>query len=100
LNIKGVIEIDHSCGKVVVIGRAHGHARGVNLLFERFFDSLGPPERQHVAVLHGDARDEGLKLLERVRSQVNPMELLFDTTGPILGTHTGPGTLALAGYTD
>ena len=99
LNIKGVIEIDHKHGQVALIGRAHGHSRGVDLLFERFFDRLGPAERQHVAVLHGGAPEEGFKLMERVRSQINPLELFLDSTGPILGTHTGPGALALVGYT-
>jgi len=51
-------------------------------------------------VLHGDAQEAGQNLLERVRSQVGPGELLFNTTGPILGAHTGPGALALAGYSD
>jgi len=100
LNIKGLIIIDHQTGAVEVVGRAHGRRRAIDQLYERFFASLGPGPRLNVAVLHGDAESEGCELLERVRAEHNPSELIFNTTGPILGTHTGPGTLALAGYAD
>ena len=95
LNFKGLISIDHTSGEVRVIGRARGKARAVEMLYERFFE--GAP-MQHVAVLHGDAESDASELYERVRLQHNPAELLINSTGPILGTHTGPGALALAGY--
>lgn len=100
LHIKGLIAIDHKNGSVRVTGRVHGRRRAIDQLYERFFDGLGPGLRQHVAVLHGDAEAEGRELLERVRTEQNPAELLFNTTGPIIGAHTGPGALALAGYAD
>jgi len=100
LHIKGLITIDYLQGRVEVAGRAHGRRRAVDQLYELFFRDLGPGSGQHVAVLHGDAEAEGLELLERVRREQNPAELLFNTTGPILGTHTGPAALALAGYRD
>ena len=97
LNFKGLISIEHDCGSVRVIGRARGKSRAVEMLYERFFDSA---DMQHIAVLHGDAESDARELYEQVRIQHNPAELLFNSTGPILGTHTGPGALALAGYSE
>ncbi len=43
---------------------------------------------------------EAQQLLDRIREDFNPAELLTSIVSPILGVHTGPGALALCGYSE
>jgi fatty acid-binding protein DegV len=38
------------------------------------------------------------ELAARIQSDFNPVELIINMTGPVLGINTGPGALALCGY--
>jgi fatty acid-binding protein DegV len=53
-----------------------------------------------VAVLHGNALPEAQTLADRIKQEYDPVELLVNITGPVLGIHTGPRALALCGYTE
>ncbi|MBN1246108.1 MAG: DegV family protein [Anaerolineae bacterium] len=98
LRIRPVIYIDHETGLVEVERAARTRKRGIEALVQGFYDRLDLSRPLHVAVLHGGVPDEGRALAERVRNEINPAELLVNTTGPVLGINTGPGALALCGY--
>jgi fatty acid-binding protein DegV len=51
-------------------------------------------------VLHGNVPEKAEALAERIRAKYNPLELLVNITGPVLGINTGPGALALCGYAE
>ena len=48
----------------------------------------------------GDDLQAGQALAERVRTEFHPIELIINTTRPVLGINTGPGALALCGYAE
>lgn len=103
LGIKPLIYIDHERGIVEPGGMAMTRRKGLRLLFDRFFASMDHcASRLHaglrVAVLHGDAPREAAELLERVREERHPEELLTNITCPALGINTGPQAIALCGY--
>ena len=54
--------------------------------------------RLHVAVMHGDTNPEELK--SRIASKYKPFELITSEITPVIGTHTGPGTLGLCFYNE
>ena len=45
---------------------------------------------------HAAAREEGEQLAQRICEELRPKELLFNELSPVIGTHTGPGTLGVA----
>jgi DegV family protein with EDD domain len=100
LHVRPVILVNHETGKVEPVALARTHRSGVDSMLDRFADSLKGSRDLHVAVLHGNAPAEAEALAERVRSALNPTELLVNMTGPVLGVNTGPGALALCGYGD
>jgi len=51
-------------------------------------------------VLHGGAQSDAQALADRIKKEYNPLELLVNITGPVLGIHTGPRALALCGYAE
>lgn len=100
LKVKPVVSINHEKGVVTPAGLARTHRSAVDMLFKKFANAIGKGEKYRIAVLHGDAFDEAQELAERVREAFDPVELIVNITGPVLGINTGPGTLALCGYAE
>jgi DegV family protein with EDD domain len=98
LKVKPVVSINHEKGVVTPAGLARTHSSAVETLFKKFISGIGKGDEVHIAVLHGDAEEEAQKLAERVREVFDPVELITNITGPVLGINTGPGALALCGY--
>lgn len=100
LDIKPLVYVDRDTGKVEAAGRARTRKRGLNMLYDLFFEQLETENVMHIAVMHGDAPEDAERIAERVERDYAPAELLIDITGPVLGVHTGPGAIALCGYSE
>jgi DegV family protein with EDD domain len=100
LDIKPLVQINHKTGLVEFSGMARTRKKSIDTLVSRFFDQLPKDKPKHVAVLHGNALPEAQALADRIKKEYDPVELLVNITGPVLGIHTGPHALALCGYSD
>jgi DegV family protein with EDD domain len=100
LDLKPLVEINHQTGLVEPSGRARTRKKSIEMLMERFFEKLDRRKPMHIAVLHGNALKEAQAIAEHIRQEYLPAELLVNITGPVLGINTGPGALALCGYTE
>jgi DegV family protein with EDD domain len=100
LNVKPLVCINHNTGLVEPIGIARTQKALVEMLYCNFFDMLNGRKKLHLAVLHGNAYNKAKDLAERIATDYNPVELIVNITGPVLGANTGPGALALCGYTE
>ena len=100
LNIKPLVQINHISGLVESCGQARTRKKSIEMLVNRFFERLAPEKPKRVAVLHGNALPEAQALADRIEKEYDPLELLVNITGPVLGIHTGPRALALCGYTE
>jgi DegV family protein with EDD domain len=100
LDLKPLVQINHQTGLVEPGGRARTRRKSIDMLMDLFFERLDLKKNLHIAVLHGNALEEAQALVERIRQEYAPLELLVNITGPVLGINTGPRALALCGYTD
>lgn len=100
LKVKPLVAINHQTGLVAPVGLSRTHTALVGQLYRRFFERLQGGKRLRVAVLHGDALEEAEALAARIRAEHDLAELLINITGPVLGINTGPGALALCGFSD
>jgi DegV family protein with EDD domain len=100
LDLKPLVYVDHQTGKVEAAGRVRTRKRGLDTLYNRFFEQLDTDSPMHIAVLHGDAPRDAERVAERIAQEYDPTELLIDITGPVLGVHTGPRAIALCGYAE
>ena len=48
-----------------------------------------------VFISHGDCEEDALFVRDLVESRFGIHEFLINTIGPTIGTHSGPGTVAL-----
>jgi DegV family protein with EDD domain len=100
LKVKPLVSINHRTGLVEPVGLTRTHNALVDLLYHKFFEQLKGGKNLRIAVLHGNVPEEAETLAERIRAEYNPLELLINITGPVLGINTGPGALALCGYSE
>jgi DegV family protein with EDD domain len=100
LKVRPVIRINHETGRVEPTGLVRTHQAMLRMLKTKFFDAIDTGKKLHIAVLHGNAPEEAQKLVESIREEFDPVELLMNITGPVLGINTGPNALALCGYAE
>jgi DegV family protein with EDD domain len=86
----GVIE---PCEQIRSKGKAV--ARMLELIEQKL---AGQGAQAHVAIAHGMALDEALAFREEVVARLGCAEPPISEVGAVLGTHTGPGVVALAAY--
>lgn len=88
-------------GEVEPLGRVRGRGRSLAELERRFAEATGDDPRLHIAVVHADAATEADGLVARVRELRPRASVDFvGLFGAVLGSHTGPGGVALAWYRD
>jgi len=86
----GVIE---PCEQVRAKGKAV--ARMLEMIEERL---AGQGPKAHVAIAHAVALDEALTFRKQVVARLGCAEPPISEVGAVLGTHTGPGVVAIAAY--
>ena len=94
LQIKPMLRGDEN-GNVVVCGKIRGRKRAIDELAAVYAERVVNPEKQRVAISHGDCLDEAQKLAQRIREIANPKELILSLHEPLTGAHVGPGMLAV-----
>jgi DegV family protein with EDD domain len=86
-------------GRASILEAPRTKNRAVDRLLERAEEQIGR-RPVHMAVFHADALAEAQALREQVALRFNCVELYVTEFTPVMGTHTGPGLLGLAFYTD
>lgn len=94
LGMKPLMHTDNY-GHLTKTGVARGRKRSLNALVERMKETIVNPEEQIVFISHGDCREEAQQLAEEVKKAVPVKDVLINYIGPVIGTHSGPGTMAL-----
>ncbi len=98
LNVKPIVGLVE--GKVAPLARARSRPKAQAKLIDLMAERVGTEKPVHVTVMHGDVPDEAEKLKKMVTDRFQCAELLTSAITPVIGTHTGPGTLGLAFYRD
>lgn len=94
LSIKPVMHMD-DMGRLTAVGKVRGRKHSINALFEHMQALAIKPEEQVVFISHGDCIDEAQALANRIKQTFHVKHVLVNYVGPVIGSHSGPGTMAL-----
>ena len=94
LNIKPVLHVDGT-GRLVNIGKARGRQAALKALMDKMEQTAIDPHSQTVFISHGDCPEDAQTLAQLVRERFGVREIVINYIGPVIGAHSGPGTLAL-----
>ena len=94
LQIKPVMHVDND-GHLIKLGTARGRKASINALVTKMGESMLPGENDTVFICHGDCIEDAEYLAKQVKEKYGVKEVLIYYTGAVIGSHSGPGTLAL-----
>ena len=94
LSIKPLLHVDDA-GKLISISKARGRKASLEGLVKACEKTVVSPETQTMFISHGDCEDEANELANMIKERLNPVDVKVGCIGPVIGAHSGPGTLAL-----
>ncbi len=100
LKIKPQIRVNHATGSVEAVDVSRTRAKAIDTLYSTFVKKLDITKPLRIAILHNDSIEDAKALAEKVVAELKPIELIIAITSPVLGVHTGPQAIAMAGYSE
>ena len=94
LHIKPVMHVDDA-GKLTKVTTAHGRKKSIAAMAAKYKETAKDPAGGHVFISHGDCEDDAKFLAKLLQEQSGVEVELITDVGPVIGAHSGPGTLAL-----
>lgn len=94
LSIKPVMHVDNE-GHLIKISTARGRKASIRALADEAEKRGIDLENQTIFISHGDCIDDANYLAEIMRTRFHVKDVLINYVGPVIGAHSGPGTVAL-----
>jgi DegV family protein with EDD domain len=94
MGIKPILHVDDT-GHLVAIGKVRGRKAAIGDLLDRMERQIVGFENQEVFISHGDCLQDAENLAQQIRERLHIENISIADIGPTIGTHSGPGTLAL-----
>ena len=91
-NIKPIIRVGDD-GIYHTIGKARSQEKALNNMVESFKEMAKGRKCIRFGVAHGAALEAGLYLKEAMENAFEMPSTIFTQVGPVIGVHTGPGTI-------
>ena len=94
LGIKPVMHVDDE-GHLVKVTTARGRSAAIKALADKFGETALDNTKGPVMICHGDCEEDAKKLSDIIETTYGVKTDITVFTGPVIGAHSGPGTLAL-----
>ena len=94
LSIKPILHVDFK-GKLINVSKARGRKAALDTLVANTKATITAPETQTMFICHGDCIEDAEYVAEKLKSELGVPEVIIGYTGPVIGAHSGPGTLAV-----
>ncbi len=94
LNIKPVMHVDDD-GHLIPLEKVRGRRKSLEGLVEHMEKTAINPAEQTVFISHGDALADAQYVEKLIRERLGVKTVYINPIGPVIGTHSGPGTVAL-----
>ena len=94
LNIKPLLELQE--GRIESVEKIRTKGKAFSRMLDLAEEKMSGRTPVRLATVHANAETDALAVLETARIRFNPTETLHSLLSPVIGTHAGPGTVALA----
>lgn len=94
LNIKPILHLSE--GRVEPLEKVRTRKKSLMRLLELAEERVQGKQPLRLAALHANARDDAEWVLEEAGQRLEVVEKILADVSPVVGTHTGPGTVGLA----
>ena len=94
LQIKPVLHVDNE-GHLINVSKVRGRKASLDALVKKMAQTALPGENDTVFISHGDCLEEAQYVAEQVKKLCGAKEVIISYVGGVIGSHSGPGTMAL-----
>ena len=94
LSIKPVMHVDNE-GHLIKVSTVRGRKASIKALADEAGKRGIDLENQTIFISHGDCLEEAQYLGDIMRSRFHVKDVMINYVGPVIGAHSGPGTIAL-----
>ena len=94
LNIKPVLHVDDA-GHLIPMQKVRGRNASLKAIAKKFTETAVDPAHCTYFISHGDCIEDAKKLESMIITEHGNHAALITDIGPVIGAHSGPGTLAL-----
>ncbi|MCE1255053.1 MAG: DegV family protein [Anaerolineae bacterium] len=94
LNIKPVLEIRD--GKIELVSSVVSSRKAIERMIKLVEEGINGREPVRISVFHANVPEQARELQDRLMEQFNAVEGILSEVSPVVGSHTGPGTLSIA----
>ena len=97
LQIKPVLHVDEE-GRLVSVTKTRGRKASIQALLQQMEATMLPGENDAAFICHGDCLEDAQLLASLIKERCGVKEVFIGYTGAVIGSHSGPGTLALSSW--
>ncbi len=94
LNIKPVMKMDNN-GKLISVSKVRGRKAALKAIADLYAETAIDKKDGVVFISHGDCIDDANLLADMIKENSGATVQITTYVGPVIGSHSGPGTLAL-----
>lgn len=93
LNIKPLLHVEG--GKLVPIEKHRGRKKVLRRMLELIEERGAELSKQTIAISHGDDESTALEMKALIEEKFQPKDVVIHMIGSAIGSHAGPGTIAI-----
>lgn len=94
LNIKPILTVKE--GKLEKLTTVKGTKKSIEFMVNKFIEEYSGEDKYEVFVLDADNKEIGDELAEKIRKTGKNVSIRRFFVGPVIGAHSGPGTVGIA----
>ena len=94
LNIKPVLHVDNE-GHLINVAKTRGRKAAIDALAAKAAQQGLPGRNELMYICHGDCLEDAEYLAKKLKETTEVKEVFIGYTGAVIGSHSGPGTLAV-----
>lgn len=92
--IKPVLHVDNE-GRLIPVYKKIGRRQALKQLVDELAKSIDRSYKQTIMIGHGDCYEDAEYVATKVKEVADVKEVVINNIGPVIGAHSGPGTVAL-----
>ena len=94
LGIKPILQMDGE-GHLVKVSTARGRKKAIEALAEKYAELSYEEKNTPIFISHAEAENDAKQLADILKERHGAEVTLITEIGPVIGSHAGPGTIAL-----
>jgi DegV family protein with EDD domain len=94
LSVKPVMHVTNE-GKLEKYDKVRGRKPSLAALTDKLAELIVDPKGQTIAIIHGDCLEDAEYTKKLIMEKTGAKDIIMDFLTPIIGAHSGPGTIAI-----